>query len=105
MDFSAHVSYHYLSAENLAPEPRLARCLHALGPPILNGAVTTVLGVLPLMRHPSYIIKTFSTMVCLVILLGLVHSLFLLPVLLTIFGPGSCAGQKNKTIQVEYQIG
>ena len=38
VDFSAHISYHYLSAdEDHLPEQRLAHCLHALGPPILQG--------------------------------------------------------------------
>ena len=38
VDFSAHISYHYLSAdEELGPEERLAHCLFALGPPILQG--------------------------------------------------------------------
>merc|ERR1719466_63833 len=97
VDFSAHVSYHYLSAEDgLAPGDRLAHCLYALGPPILQGASTTILSVLPLLRHPSYVIHTFSKMIFLVIFLGLVHSLLLLPVLLTLFGPGSCGGAKKK---------
>ena len=38
VDFSAHITYHYLSAdEDLAPEERLAQCLFALGPPIVQG--------------------------------------------------------------------
>ena len=38
VDFSSHISYHYLSAdEDYDPEERLAHCLHALGPPILQG--------------------------------------------------------------------
>ena len=38
VDFSAHISYHYLSADqDHDPEERLAHCLHALGPPILQG--------------------------------------------------------------------
>ena len=32
VDFSAHVSYHYLSSdEDHSPEERLAHCLHAVG--------------------------------------------------------------------------
>ena len=35
VDFSAHISYHYLAAEEgLTPYERLGHCLHALGTPI-----------------------------------------------------------------------
>ena len=38
VDFSAHITYHYLSAdEDLGQEERLAQCLFALGPPIVQG--------------------------------------------------------------------
>jgi len=99
VDFSAHISYHYLSAdEDHLPEQRLAHCLHALGPPILQGATTTILSVLPLIRHPSYVIVTFTKMIILVIVLGLLHGLLLLPVLLTLFGPGSCTKKPRRPI-------
>ena len=55
---------------------------------LVTGALTTILSVLPLIRHPSYVIITFSKMIFLVILLGLLHGLLLLPILLTLFGPG-----------------
>jgi len=97
VDFSAHISYHYLAAdEGTSPEERLAHCLHALGPPIIQAAITTVCCVLPLMRHPSYVAHTFAKMISLVIFLGLLHSLLLLPVLLSLFGPDSC-GKSKKT--------
>jgi len=97
VDFSAHVSYHYLSSdEDHSPEERLAHCLHAVGPPILQGAATTILSVLPLIRHPSYVIITFTKMVILVIFLGLLHGLLLLPVLLTLLGPGSCTRKQRR---------
>jgi len=97
VDFSAHVSYHFLAYEDATdPESRLAHCLHALGPPILQAAATTILSVLPLFRHPSYVIHTFSKMVFLVILFGLLHSLLLLPVLLTMFSPESCCTKSRE---------
>ena len=99
VDFSAHVSYHYLAAEDGSTSTeRLAHCLYALGPPILQGAATTILSVLPLLRHQSYIIHTFSKMIFLVIFLGLLHSLLLLPVLLTILGPSSSSDKSKKKV-------
>merc|ERR1719230_773135 len=48
------------------------------------------------MIAPSYIFVTFFKMVFLVITLGFLHGLFLLPVLLSIFGPGSCSSKAEK---------
>ena len=58
---------------------------------INQGAISTILGVIGLMIAPSYIFVTFFKMVFLVIILGALHGLFLLPVLLSLFGPGSCS--------------
>ena len=64
--------------------------MFALGLPISQGAISTVLGVLALVLAPSYIFVTFFKMVFLVIILGALHGIFLLPVLLSMFGPGAC---------------
>jgi hypothetical protein len=50
---------------------------------------------LGLVIAPSYIFLTFFKMIFLVIVLGFLHGLFLLPVLLSLFGPGSCSKQVN----------
>jgi len=95
VDFTAHISYHYLDSEG-GPDDRVRNSLYGLGLPILQGAVSTVLGVVGLMIAPSYIFVTFFKMVFLVITLGFLHGLFLLPVLLSIFGPGSCSSKTEK---------
>ena len=51
------------------------------------------MGVLGLAFAPSYLFVTFFKMIFLVITLGIFHGLFVLPVLLSFFGPGaSCGG-------------
>lgn len=64
--------------------------MYALGYPILQGAISTILGVIGLALAPSYIFYTFFKMVLLVIVLGALHGLILLPVLLSFLGPGTC---------------
>jgi len=64
--------------------------MYALGLPILQGACSTIIGVIGLAMAPSYIFITFFKMVFLVIVLGALHGLILLPVLLSLFGPGAC---------------
>ena len=66
----------------------------------MQGAISTILGVIGLMIAPSYIFVTFFKMVFLVIILGALHGLFLLPVLLSLFGPGSCSKVRNAEASV-----
>ena len=90
VDFSAHISYHFMSRHaDMTTSERVSDSLFALGLPITQGAVSTVIGVLGLILAPSYIFITFFKMVFLVILLGALHGIFVLPVLLSICGPGS----------------
>lgn len=90
VDFTAHICYAYLSANVDTPEERVRECLHTLGLPIMQGALSTLLGVMTLVLVPSYIFVTFFKIVFLVIFFGALHGLFLIPVLLSLFGPGSC---------------
>ncbi len=69
--------------------------MYALGLPILQGAISTILGVIGLALAPSYIFITFFKMVFLVIVLGALHGIILLPVLLSLFGPGACCGHNS----------
>ena len=90
VDFSAHVSYHFMSRQNRTSPERVRDSMYALGLPIIQGACSTVIGVIGLAMAPSYIFITFFKMVFLVIVLGALHGLILLPVLLSLFGPGTC---------------
>ena len=94
MDFSAHISYHFMQHRNMSIDGRVRDSLFALGLPILQGAISTCLGVLGLALAPSYIFLTFFKMVSLVVILGAIHGIILLPVLLSIFGPGACTKQQ-----------
>lgn len=69
--------------------------MYALGLPIVQGAISTILGVIGLALAPSYIFLTFFKMILLVIVLGALHGLILLPVLLSFLGPGTCCGQSD----------
>ena len=103
VDFSAHICYHYLTAgedeakPNLKPEDRIRHSLYALGIPIVQGAFSTLLGVAGLFFAPSYIFVTFAKMIFLVIMLGAFHGVILLPVLLSLMGPGSCTSGSNES--------
>lgn len=90
VDFTAHICYAYMSSKAASSEERVRECLHSLGLPIFQGATSTILGIIALVLADSYIFLVFFKMVFMVIFFGAMHGLFLLPVLLSIFGPGAC---------------
>ncbi|EDW89794.1 patched domain-containing protein 3 isoform X1 [Drosophila yakuba] len=90
VDFTAHICYTYMSSKKRSPKARVREALHSLGLPIIQGSSSTILGIVALLLAQSYIFLVFFKMVFLVIFFGAMHGLFLLPVLLSLFGPGSC---------------
>ncbi|KAL4113456.1 hypothetical protein QTP88_017073 [Uroleucon formosanum] len=96
VDFTAHICYAYMSSGAMRPADRVRESLYALGLPIMQGAISTVLGVSALILAGSYIFMVFFKMIFLVIVFGALHGMILLPVLLSLFGPGACGGGSRK---------
>lgn len=86
VDFSAHITYAYVSNHQAKVNERMIDALHSLGYPIVQGAVSTILGVIALSAAESYIFRTFFKIIFLVIAFGMIHGLVFLPVFLTLFG-------------------
>ena len=63
-----------------------------IGYPVVQGALSTIVGVLPLLLPTSYIYQTFVKMMFLVIFLGLLHGFLVLPVVLSLVGPAPSGG-------------
>ncbi|XP_033107661.1 patched domain-containing protein 3-like isoform X2 [Anneissia japonica] len=98
VDFSAHITYSYTIAPGKTKKMRMNNALFLLGMPMLQGAVSTILGVLTLAFSSYYIFRTLFKTLFLVIVFGLYHGLFVLPVLLSLFGPTSSKSiRKDKT--------
>ena len=85
------LSVFQVKGQSMSGNDRIRASLYALGLPIAQGALSTILGVFGLAFAPSYIFITFFKMIFLVIALGALHGVVLLPVLLSLFGPGSCS--------------
>eukprot|EP00058_Branchiostoma_floridae_P024565 XP_002610055.1 hypothetical protein BRAFLDRAFT_125689 [Branchiostoma floridae] len=98
VDFSAHVTYAYVSCKEDSSNARAVFALYSLGMPILQGALSTILGVAALSTAPSYIFRTFFKTMFLVILLGAFHGLVILPVVLTFVGQGVCGNKRRYSI-------
>ncbi|KAM9323014.1 LOW QUALITY PROTEIN: patched domain-containing protein 3-like [Pholidichthys leucotaenia] len=84
INFMAHVSYSFVSSPK--PDVKGVEALAHLGNPILQGASSTIIGVMVLSVSRSYIFRVFFKIVFLVIVLGVLHGLVFVPVFLTIFG-------------------
>ena len=70
------------------PANRIKNSLYALGIPIVQGASSTIIGVSGLYFAHCYLYVTFFKMIFLVIVLGMFHGMILLPILLSLMGPG-----------------
>ncbi|XP_012536328.1 NPC intracellular cholesterol transporter 1 isoform X2 [Monomorium pharaonis] len=94
VDYAAHVAHAFLNAEsreddNNARRTRALIAVRHIGAAVAYGAGSTLLAVSMLAFSSSYVFTVFFRIFSLVILFGLWHGLFLLPVVLSSIGPQS----------------
>ncbi|CAI5448629.1 unnamed protein product [Caenorhabditis angaria] len=89
VDFPAHITFHYfregLHDPQSTPAKRVARSLAAIGFPLLQCGISTILFVLCLLFVPTYMGEVFVKTMILVVTLGLIHGLFIVPAFLCAF--------------------
>ncbi|XP_062898580.1 patched domain-containing protein 3-like [Mobula hypostoma] len=85
VDFTAHISYAFVSSEKETANERSVDSLYRLGYPIIQGAVSTIMGIISLSAAASYIFRTFFKIMFLVITFGAIHGIVLMPVFMTFF--------------------
>nr|KAG5690493.1 hypothetical protein BaRGS_033333 [Batillaria attramentaria] len=87
VDFSAHVCVAYMvSGGTTRTERAYDAITHAAGP-VLNGGLSTLLGVLMPVFSESYIFTSFARIMFMVIGFGVLHAILFLPVVLSFIGP------------------
>ncbi|KAK2183397.1 hypothetical protein NP493_313g01001 [Ridgeia piscesae] len=87
VSFSAHITYAFVLDSSETGNERMRHALATLGMPIVQGALSTILGMVVLSASGSYVFRTFFKVIFLVMLLGALHGLIFLPVLLSLVGP------------------
>ncbi|XP_033628394.1 patched domain-containing protein 3-like isoform X1 [Asterias rubens] len=87
VDFSAHISYAYVSGNQGSRRENAIHALYSLGMPIVQGSLTTILGILILAFSETYIFRTFFKTMFLVITLGTLHGIVFIPVFLMLIIP------------------
>ncbi|XP_078283690.1 patched domain-containing protein 3-like [Rhinoraja longicauda] len=95
VDFTAHISYAFVSSDKTNANERAIDVLYRLGYPVIQGAFSTILGVAVLSVAESYIFRTFFKIMFLVIFFGAVHGIVFMPVFLTFYQ--ICCNQNNDT--------
>lgn len=88
VDYSAHIGHAFLTKQGTRNQ-RVTAALVDVGPAVLNGATSTMLAILVLLPSTSYIFRVFSKMMLSIATSGVGVSFFLLPVLLSKFGPAT----------------
>lgn len=87
VDYTFHITYSFVDSEKHVKDHRAEDALHAVGLPILQGAVSTLISIAPLATSNAYIYIAFCKVIFLVIVFATTHGLLFLPVLLSLMGP------------------
>ena len=98
IDFSAHLTHAFIAGvgKGTRTERAYQACIQT-GVPILNSAISTIIGVCVLGVSESYVFQTFFKTLILIMVLGVFTSMLFLPVLLSLIGPHwNCHKENSK---------
>jgi len=84
VDFASHFSYFFASCTENEVYEKIRSTLYAVGLPIVQGAVSSMIAAIPLYFVPSYSFVIAFKIVALVMIFSLLHALFVLPTILAI---------------------
>ena len=87
LNFTVHISHSFMIATGKSRNERVSMALEKVGGIIMNEAISLFLGISMLAFGSSFLFTSFFKCMVDVIALGLLHSMILLPVLLTFIGP------------------
>jgi len=87
VDYSAHVTHRFL-VEKGTKNQRIISTMQNIGPAVFNGGFSTFLAFILLAGSKSHVFTSFFKIFFLVVTFGLFHGLILLPVVLSLIGPG-----------------
>lgn len=86
VDYSAHIGHMFMTVTGTRSD-RVQETLGKMGPPVFYGGFSTFLAFALLASSNSYVFTTFFKVFLLVVIYGLFHGLFFLPVILSWIGP------------------
>ncbi|XP_067131607.1 patched domain-containing protein 3-like [Centruroides vittatus] len=101
VDYAVHTTYAFINYKKKTPNEKIRSCLYAAGYPVLQGCVTTILGVSVAYFGPSESFVIFFKIITLMVIFASFHSLFLLPVVLSLLDSISLSVFKRKKHKFE----
>merc|ERR1711962_528350 len=96
VDYAVHICHAFLTVSGSKRE-RAHAALVDMGPAVLNGGISTLIAFILLLSSDSYFFLTFFKIFFLTVLFGVWHGLVLLPVLLSLVGPGAYSSARSIT--------
>jgi predicted RND superfamily exporter protein len=100
VDACVHMVHAFLASDGTRDE-RAKKAVGTLGVSVLNGGISTILVLLPLSLSKSYIFTMFFQTVVAIMVLGMWHGLFVVPVALSLIGPKSYKESRGKLSVLE----
>ncbi|CAG0920738.1 unnamed protein product, partial [Notodromas monacha] len=103
VDYSAHMGHTFMTLAG-DRKTRVRVTIEEIGPAVFHGGFSTFIAFVLLSGSESYVFTTFFKIFFCVVLFGMFHGLFFLPVLLSFLGPAPYAtaedaGDKEETIR------
>ncbi|OWF50770.1 patched domain-containing protein 3-like [Mizuhopecten yessoensis] len=98
VDFSAHICHAFMTVEGSTRDEKVKNAILRSGGPIWNGAISSIIGIIMLVFSKSYIFRSFFRVMLLVILFGVGHATFFLPVVLSLIGPMENTKSDSKSV-------
>ncbi|KAI3411765.1 hypothetical protein GPALN_001832 [Globodera pallida] len=91
VDIPAHIAYHFYKTKvdekgrTLSVEQRLSDCLAAIGFPVLEAGLSTLICTSSLFFVDLHMARVFASTMTLVVAIGLLHGLLVIPVMFSLF--------------------
>ena len=89
MDYVSHSGHSYKRSLGVDSRQRAHAALEAMGVPLVNAAVSSLLGIVMLAFSSSYGMRTLFITALFLFTFSFFYGVFVLPVLLSFFGPAS----------------
>ena len=98
VDYSVHICHAFLTVSGTRKE-RARAAIVDMGVAVLNGGFSTLLAFILLAGSDSHVFSVFFKIFLLVVIFGLFHGLILLPVVLSLIGPGTYTNVKRPKVE------
>lgn len=87
VEFTAHICHYFMTVDGATKDARVVRALGFMGPPMVHGAVTSMIAAAFLVTSEVAFIRTYYFgMFFLLVVVAFLNGIVLLPVLLSLFG-------------------